>query len=152
MLIVAMVLFVACANIANMLLARGAVRQREISLRLALGASHARVMRQLITESILLSLIGGVAGCGLSVLASRLLRIAVAQMLRTQLGGDFAFSLNLNPDARVLAYALLLSLIARVVFGLSPALQFTKPELATSIATIAPPSVISCTAPTCAAC
>lgn len=133
MLIVAMVLFVACANIANMLLARGAVRQREISLRLALGASRARVMRQLITESILLSLIGGVAGCGLSVLASRLLRIAVAQMLRTQLGGDFAFSLNLNPDARVLAYALLLSLIAGVVFGLSPALQFTKPELATSI-------------------
>ena len=133
MLIVAMVLFVACANIANMLLARGAVRQREISVRLALGASRARVIRQLITESVLLSLAGGVAGYALSVVTSRLLQAAVAQMLRTQLGGDFAFSLNLNPDARVLAYALLLSVIAGLVFGLSPALQFSKPELATSI-------------------
>jgi macrolide transport system ATP-binding/permease protein len=132
MLIVAMVLFVACANIANMLLARGAVRQREISLRLALGASRARVIRQLITESVLLSLLGGVAGWGFSVVASKVLRVAVAQMLTAQLGSDFAFSLNLNPDVRVLAYALLLSLIAGVVFGLSPALQFTKPELASS--------------------
>jgi putative ABC transport system permease protein len=116
-----------------MLLARGAVRQREISLRLALGASRARVIRQLITESVLLSLVGGVAGWGLSIVASQLLRVWVAQMLRTQLGDDFAFSLNLSPDARILAYALLLSLIAGLVFGLSPALQFSKPELATSI-------------------
>ena len=133
MLIVAMVLFVACANIANMLLARGAVRQREISVRLALGASRARVIRQLITESILLSVLGGLAGLALSVGASRLLRIGVAQILTAQLGSDFAFSLNLNPDGRVLAYALVLSVTAGAVFGLSPALQFTKPELATSL-------------------
>ena len=133
MLIVAMVLFVACANIANMLLARGAVRQREISVRLALGASRARVIRQLITESILLSVLGGVAGLALSVVASKLLRIGVAQILTTQLGSDFAFSLNLKPDVRVLAYALVLSVIAGAVFGLSPAVQFTKPELATSL-------------------
>ncbi|HKO14571.1 MAG TPA: ABC transporter permease [Acidobacteriaceae bacterium] len=133
MLIVAMVLFVACANVANMLLARGAVRQREISVRLALGASRSRVIRQLITESVLLSLMGGVAGLALSVGATRLLRVAVTQMLTAQLGSDFVFSLNLNPDARVLAYALVLSVVAGVVFGLSPALQFSKPELATSI-------------------
>lgn len=133
MLVVAMVLFVACANVANMLLARGATRHREISLRLALGASRARVMRQLITESVLLSLAGGVAGLALSILAGRLLQIAVAQMLTSQLGSDFAFSLKLNPDARVLVYALALSVLAGVVFGLSPALQFTKPELATSL-------------------
>ena len=133
MLIVAMVLFVACANIANMLLARGATRQREISVRLALGASRFRVIRQLLTESILLSLAGGVAGLALSVLATRLIRTAVTQMLTAQLGGDFAFSLNLNPDARILAYALILSAIAGIVFGLSPALQFSKPELATSL-------------------
>lgn len=133
MLIVAMVLFVACANVANMLLARGAVRQREISVRLALGASRARLIRQLITESILLSLAGGIAGLALAVVAGKLLRIAVAQMLTTQLGGDFTFSLNLNPDVRVLAYALVLSVVAGIVFGLSPALQFTKPELATSL-------------------
>lgn len=133
MLIVAMVLFVACANVANMLLARGATRQREISLRLALGASRARVMRQLITESVLLSLAGGLAGLTLSVAAGKLLRTAVTQMLTAQLGSDFAFSLNLSPDARVLVYALALSVLAGVVFGLSPALQFTKPELATSL-------------------
>jgi predicted permease len=133
MLIVAMVLFVACANVANMLLARGAVRQREISLRLALGASRARVIRQLITESVLLALAGGVAGLALTNLAGKLLQISVAQMLTAQLGSDFAFSLNLNPDARVVIYALALSVIAGVVFGLSPALQFTKPELARSL-------------------
>ena len=133
MLIVAMVLFVACANVANMLLARGAVRQREISLRLALGASRSRVIRQLITESIMLSLAGGVTGVALSVLASKLLRVEVQQMLTTQLGSGFVFSLNLDPDARVLAYALAISVIAGAAFGLSPALQFTKPELATSL-------------------
>lgn len=133
MLIVAMILFVACANVANMLLARGVARQRELSVRLALGASRARVIRQLITESLLLSLAGGIAGLALSVVASRMLRIEVAQMLTEQLGSDFAFSLNLNPDLRVLAYALLLSVIAGIVFGLSPALQFTRPELVTSL-------------------
>ena len=133
MLIVAMVLFVACANVANMLLARGAVRQREISVRLALGASRARVVRQLIAESILLSVLGGVTGVALSVLASKLLRVGVAQLLTEQLGSDFALSLNLNPDVRVLGYALVLSVIAGALFGLSPALQFTKPELATSL-------------------
>jgi macrolide transport system ATP-binding/permease protein len=133
MLIVAMVLFAACANVANMLLARGAMRQREISLRLALGASRARVMRQLITESILLSLVGGLVGLALAVVAGKVLRVGVAQVLTTQLGSGFTFSLNLNPDVRVLAYALGISVIAGAAFGLSPALQFTKPELDTSL-------------------
>lgn len=133
MLIVGMVLFVACANVANMLLARGAARQREIGMRLALGASRARVVRQLMTESIVLSIAGGVAGLALSIVASKLLRIAVTQILTAQLGSDFDFSLNLNPDARVLVFALLISLAAGVLFGLSPALQFTQPGLAMSL-------------------
>jgi macrolide transport system ATP-binding/permease protein len=116
-----------------MLLARGVVRQREISLRLALGASRARVIRQLITESILLSLVGGLTGLAVSVVAGKLLRVEMARMLTTQLGSGFAFSVNLDPDVRVLAYALAISVIAGAAFGLSPALQFTKPELATSL-------------------
>lgn len=133
MLIVSMVLLVACANVANMLLARGAARQREISMRMALGASRNRVIRHLLTESLLLSIAGGFSGLALAVLAGKLLWVAIQQMLTQFLGLDYVFSLNLNPDARVLAYALGLSLITGIVFGLSPALQFTKRDLATAL-------------------
>jgi predicted permease len=133
MLIVGMVLFVACANVANMLLARGAARQKEVSVRLALGASRSRVIRHLLTESVLLSLGGGLAGLALAVIASKLLWVWIQQMLSRMLGGEFVFRLNLNPDIRVLAYALGLSAITGIVFGLSPALQFTKQDLTTAL-------------------
>jgi predicted permease len=133
MLIVGMVLFVACANVANMLLARGAARQKEVSVRMALGASRSRVIRHLLTESVLLSLGGGIAGLALAVIASKLLWVWIQEMLSRMLGGEFVFRLNLNPDVRVLAYALGLSVIAGIVFGLSPALQFTKQDLTTAL-------------------
>ena len=133
MVIFALVLLVACANVTNMLVARGAARQKEISVRLALGASRARVIRHLLTESMLLALMGGVVGLMLAAAASKLLWIALDQILVRQLGSDFVFSLNLNPDARVLTYALCLSLATGFIFGLSPALQFTKPDLNTSL-------------------
>jgi macrolide transport system ATP-binding/permease protein len=133
MLIVGMVLFAACANVANMLLARGATRQKEISVRMALGASRNRVIRHLLTESVLLSLAGGFAGIALAMLASKLLWVAIQQMLMRMLGSGFLFSLNLNPDARVLAYALSLSLVTGIVFGLSPAAQFTRRDLTTAL-------------------
>jgi macrolide transport system ATP-binding/permease protein len=133
MLIVGLVLLVACANVANMLLARGTVRQKEISIHMALGASRSRVIRHLLTESILLSLVGGLAGLALAGLASRLLWVEIQQMLTRMLGNDFVFSLNLNPDSRVLAYALGLSVITGIVFGLSPAIQFTKRDLTTAL-------------------
>ena len=133
MLIFALVLLVACANVTNMLVARGAARQKEISVRIALGASRARVFRHLLTESMLLALGGGIAGLALATAASRLLWIALNQILVRQLGTDFVLSLKISPDARVLTYALGLSLVTGFVFGLSPALQFTKPDLNTSL-------------------
>ncbi|MGA8731268.1 MAG: ABC transporter permease, partial [Terracidiphilus sp.] len=133
MLIVGMVLLAACANVANMMLARGAARQREISVRMALGASRGRVIRHLLTESMLLSLAGGMAGIALSMLASKLLWVTIQQMLMRMLGDAFVFSLNLNPDARVLAYALGLSLVTGIVFGLSPAMQFARQDLTTAL-------------------
>jgi predicted permease len=138
MLIVGMVLLVGCVNIANMLLARGAARQKEISVRLALGASRGRIVRQLLTESLLLSLIGGAGGLLFSIWTSKLLWIALEQFLqRTSkgLGFDLAVGIDLSPDWRVLAYAMALSLLAGLLFGLSPALQFSRPDLTVALKT-----------------
>ena len=100
MLIVAMVLFVACANVANMLLARGAARQGISSVRLALGASRIRAIDSSRSESILLSMARGIAGLVLSILATRLIRTFVTQLLSTQLGDDFSFSLQPQPGRK----------------------------------------------------
>jgi len=138
MLIVGMVLLVGCVNIANMLLARGAARQKEISVRLALGASRGRVIRQLLTENLLLSVIGGAGGLLLSIWTSKMLWIALEQFLQKTskgLGFDLAVGIDLSPDWRVLAYAMVLSLFAGLLFGLSPALQFSRPDLTTALKT-----------------
>ena len=132
MLVVGLVLLTACANLANMLLARGAARQREIAVRLALGAGRARIVRQLLTESLLLATIGGAAGLGLSVWSSRLLWAEIAP-LAVGLGGGFAQRVNLNPDLRVFAYALGVSLIAAMLFGISPAIQTTQTDIAIAL-------------------
>lgn len=133
MVLFALVLLVACANVTNMLVARGAARQKEISVRLAMGASRARVVRHLLTESMLLALGGGVAGLALAAAAGKLLLVALNQILLRQLGSDFVLSLNINPDAHVLGYALGVAVATGFLFGLSPALQFTKPDLNTSL-------------------
>ncbi len=133
MLIVGMVLLVGCVNIANMLLARGAARQREISVRLALGASRARVIRQLLTESLLLAAIGGVGGFLLAMWTSKLMWVGIQQFIQQRIGADIAVGIDLSPDWRVLTYALGLSLIAGLLFGLSPALQFSRPDLTAAL-------------------
>jgi putative ABC transport system permease protein len=119
---VGLVLFVACANVANLLLVRATARQREIAVRLSIGASRARVVRQLLTESSLLAVLG--SGLGL-LLAQRVLH-----------AGRAAFdvqSVDLRPDANVLAYTIGLAVAASVMFGLVPALQATRPNLSRAL-------------------
>ena len=124
-----LVLLIACSNIANMLLARAAARRKEIGLRLCLGATRRRLVRQLLTESLLLAALGGAAGV---LLAWWSLDVLLAGLLTRYGGGDpNHLALDLSPDIRVLAFALLLSLLSGLAFGLAPALRATRPDLIT---------------------
>ncbi|MDX6304392.1 MAG: hypothetical protein QOI77_1361 [Blastocatellia bacterium] len=118
---VAFVLLIACANVANLLLARATARQKEIALRTALGASRWRVIRQLLTESLLLSVFGGVIGLMLSVWLTKLL-ISISPANTPRLD-------EIRPDARVFAFTLGLTLVTGFIFGLAPALQASRIDL-----------------------
>ncbi|MGH9838197.1 MAG: ADOP family duplicated permease [Blastocatellia bacterium] len=126
---IGLILLIACVNVTNMLLARAAGRQREIAVRLALGASRARVACQLLTESTLLASLGGAAGLLLTVWTLQgiyplvLARMPVPPVMLEQ------FALNLAPDYRVFGFALLVSLLAGIAAGLAPALQSSRPNL-----------------------
>src|SRR5262245_820432 len=122
-----LVLLIACSNIANMLLARAAGRQKEIGVRLCLGASRWRVIRQLLTESFMLAALGGAAGLMLAWwLADLVIPIALARYGGWKIG---KLALDLSPDARVLAFSLSLTLLSVIAFGLAPALRATRPDL-----------------------
>jgi putative ABC transport system permease protein len=114
-----LVLLIACANLANLLLARATARQREIAVRMGLGASRGRVIRQLLTESLLLAIAGGVSGG----LLARVLSRSVVALLDTDTS---ATSLSLGLDWRVLAFTAGLSLLTCVLFGLAPAINATR--------------------------
>ena len=123
--ITGMVLLIACANVANLLLARASARSKEIALRLSLGATRAQLVGQLLTESWIVALMSGVAGLGVATLTLR----AIISALPPSRG------LILSPDLdlRVLLFSLALCLVTGLAFGLFPALQSTKHELATVI-------------------
>ncbi|HKU73863.1 MAG TPA: ABC transporter permease, partial [Pyrinomonadaceae bacterium] len=118
---VAFVLLIACANVANLLLARAASRQKEIALRTALGASRVRVVRQLLTESVMLSVVSGVAGLGLSIWLIKLL-VAITPPNTPRLD-------EIRIDLRVFGFTLAVTVVAGLLFGLVPALQTSQPDL-----------------------
>ncbi len=120
---VGMVLLIVCANLANLLLARAAGRQREIAIRLSVGATRGRLMRQLMTESLLIATIGGVLGCVASYWCfAALLHVVLSHLPK----GVPEFELNLGPDVRVLGYSLAMTILTGLGFGLLPALRATK--------------------------
>jgi predicted permease len=122
MWMVGLVLLIACANVANLLIARAFARQKEIAVRLSIGATRAQLVRQLLTESMLLATLGGVAGILLAIVLTKGLLALVPSE------GN-ALLINPVPDIRVLAFTLALTVLTGVVFGLVPALRASRPDL-----------------------
>src|SRR5215216_6524419 len=122
-----LILLIACSNIANMQLARAIARQKEIAVRLCLGASRWRLIRQLLTESLLLGVLGGVAGVLLAWWSLNLF----LSVIFVRYGGEemMRVAIDLTPDWRVLAYSFGLALLSGLAFGLVPALRATRPDL-----------------------
>lgn len=122
MVVVGLVLLIACLNVASMLLARASGRQREIGVRLAIGAGRARLIRQLITETLVLSVFGATAG----ILLARWMTSAVGAI---NLPSPIPFTFNLRIDTRVLLFTLAATVVATLVAGLAPAILASKPNL-----------------------
>src|SRR5262249_41057181 len=127
---VALVLLIACVNVANLLLARTASRQREIAVRAAIGAAPSRLLRQLLAESLLLAAVGGASGTALAFGGVRLFRLLGTTLDRSDLGSASVFPrlAEVSVDSAALAFAAAVSLATGVVFGLAPALRHALPR------------------------
>jgi putative ABC transport system permease protein len=123
---VTLVLLIACANIANLLIARASVRQREISIRAALGAGRWRIVRQLVTEAILLGLMAAPIGMVLAVVGLRWLDSAIPR-------DDIPYFIHWAVDRRAMAYTIVVSIVTGIIFGLAPAFQATRVNLHESL-------------------
>jgi predicted permease len=123
---VGVVLLIACANTANLLLARAAARRPELAMRLALGAGRSRLMRQLLVESVMLAVLGGACGVLLARWATQLLVIYMSS-------GRTAIALNLTPNLRILAFTAAVSVVTGLLFGLAPAWRATRIDLAPAL-------------------
>jgi predicted permease len=130
MAVVGLVLLIACANLANLLLARATVRRREVAIRLALGVSRGRLVRQLLTESVVVALLGGAAGFGVAAYVTRL----VPRLLPET--AELAF--DLSPDGSVLLFAAGLAVATGLLFGLLPALQASRGDIQSVLKTDTP--------------
>ena len=117
--ITGLLLLVTCANVANLMLARANARQKEIAVRLTVGAGRLRLMRQFLTESILLAICGGALGCAVALWASRSLLVAISH-------AGTPLSLSVKPDNTVLGFTLLVSVSTALLFGLAPALRAAR--------------------------
>ncbi len=122
LLLAGLVLLTACSNLAGLMLARATDRQRELAIRTSIGAGRSRIVRQLLTETVMLAIFGGAAGLALAAFLSRLLSQWHAPV-------DFPLQIEIVPDWRVFAFATIVSLVTGVLFGLGPAVQLSKTNL-----------------------
>jgi macrolide transport system ATP-binding/permease protein len=126
MAVTSLILMICCVNVASLMLSRAAARQKEFAIRVALGSSRKRFVRQLLTESVLLSLIGGILGLLFAYWTTRVVLGFIP-------GGDLGFSAGVAIDRRVLGFSLVISLLTALVFGLLPALNSFRPNLVQSL-------------------